>query len=59
MKNKIIITVVLTDDGTDISGLCNGKPIDMNNGARFVAGVLSDVSTEMLQKIDKQAPKEN
>lgn len=59
MKNKLIINVVLTDDGTDISGSCNGNPIDMNIGARFVAGVLSDVSSEILQKIDKQAPKEN
>lgn len=59
MKNELIINVVLTDDGTDISDSCNGNPIDMNIGARFVAGVLSDVSREMLQKIDKQAPKEN
>ena len=59
MKNELRINVVLTDDGTDIYGTCNGKDIDMNIGARFVAGVLADVSTQMLQKIDKQAPKEN
>ena len=59
MKNELRINVVLTDDGTDISGSCNGKDINMNIGARFVAGVLSDVSTQMLQEIDKQAPKEN
>ena len=59
MKNELRINVVLTDDGTDIYGTCNGRDIDMTIGARFVAGVLADVSTRMLQEIDKQAPKEN
>lgn len=59
MKNELRINVVLTDDSTDIYGTCNGRDIDMTIGARFVAGVLADVSTQMLQKIDKQAPKEN
>lgn len=50
MKNEIKINVVINDDGTDISGSCNGKPIPVNTtqGACLVAGTLKDVAEMML-----------
>ncbi len=55
MKNEIKINVVITDDGTDITGTYNGKPIAVNvmQGSRLVAGILKDVAEEMLQCADR------
>ena len=55
MKNEIKINVVINDDGTYISGSCNGKPIAVNTtqGVHLVAGTLKDVAEMMLLYTDQ------
>ena len=61
MKNNLTLSIIATDDGTNIGGRCNGKTIDMSSdtNVRRVAKVLHDLSEAVIRQLDKQTTKGN
>ena len=61
MKNEFILNIIVTDDGSNIGGSCNGKTIDMSSdtNVRMVAQVLHDLSEAVIRQLDKQTTKGN
>ena len=61
MKNNLTLSIIISDDGTNIGGRCNGKTIDMSSdtNARMVAQVLHDLSEAMIRQLDKRTTKGN